>query len=139
MFASHSTHARLAGSVLAAGLLLSSASTAAAQSTGAPPTASCTAAILDLSNPSAGDMLQPGGYVIQGLAYDPEAQQGSGIDSLSIFLDSRDAGGLALGQTTPGMAPLPGLPAPSMDSFALTVTLPAANLGGHSIVAYAHS
>src|SRR6202023_1254947 len=95
-------------------------------------TASCSAPALDLANPSAGDMLLPGAFTIQGAALDPTASQGSGIDQVSFFLGNRDEGGIALGSTLPTTGP-------RLDDFSLTVTLPNTNVGENQFVAYAHS
>jgi hypothetical protein len=132
---------RVLGPVVLAGLLMGGATTTFAQSVASPPRASCDAPVLDLANPSAGDMLIPGGYAIQGKAFDPRALQDSGIDRVSIFLDSREAGGVDLGQAAPG-APNPALEMPgfptSADGFTLIVSLPN-EIGEHTLVAYAHS
>jgi hypothetical protein len=132
-----STRLRLAGSLVTAGLLAAAATPSFAQSVS---TARCDAPVLDLANPSPGDMLMPGGYEIQGVAFDPRAQQDAGIDRVSVFLDSRDAGGIDLGNVTPGLSnaalETSGLAGP--DSFNLIVTLPNV-VGAHNLVAYARS
>jgi hypothetical protein len=137
MFSSTKLRLRLAGSLISAGLLAAAATPSFAQSVS---TARCDAPVLDLANPSPGDMLMPGGYDIQGVAFDPRATQATGIDRVSVFLDSRDAGGIDLGTTTPG-GPMPILETPgfaSPDAFNLLVTLPN-TVGAHTLVAYAHS
>jgi hypothetical protein len=45
---------------------------------------------LDVANPSSGDMLTPGSMVIQGVAYDDNAETGTGVDRVSVFLGDRD-------------------------------------------------
>jgi hypothetical protein len=45
---------------------------------------------LDVANPSWGDMLTPGSMVIQGVAYDDNAETGTGVDRVSVFLGDRD-------------------------------------------------
>jgi hypothetical protein len=52
---------------------------------------------LTVWNPSAGDRLLPGSLVMQGVALDPSASSGTGIDQVSVFLGDRDAGGVHLG------------------------------------------
>ena len=131
---------RVLSSVLAVGLLTTGATSTFAQSAPTTPRASCDAPVLDLANPNPGDMLMPGAYEIEGKAFDPRAQQDSGVDRVSIFLDSRDAGGLDLGDATPGVPnpnlEIPGFP--SMNGFTLVVNLP--NLAGeHTLFAYARS
>lgn len=51
---------------------------------------------LDVSNPRPGNMLTPGSMVIQGVAYDDDAETGVGVDRVSVFLGDRDIGGGAL-------------------------------------------
>jgi hypothetical protein len=45
---------------------------------------------LDVANPHPGDMLTPGSMIIQGVAYDDNAETGIGIDRVSVFLGDRD-------------------------------------------------
>jgi hypothetical protein len=45
---------------------------------------------LDVANPSPGDMLTPGTMVMQGVAYDDNAETGTGVDRVSVFLGDRD-------------------------------------------------
>jgi hypothetical protein len=94
----------------------------------------CSAIRFSLANPTAGSMVQPGGYVLQGVASDSRAVQGPGVDHVDFFLDNRDQGGLSLGTAVPGMVPGPFGP----DTFQTTVTLPNMT-GGHDLFAYAHS
>jgi hypothetical protein len=76
------------------------------QSFGVQPGADTSAAQrcirLELANPSPGDLLPIGGYVIDGFAFDPNAPvgQGSGISGVQVFLDDPDQGGIAIGQAT---------------------------------------
>lgn len=58
---------------------------------------------LEVANPSAGAMVTPGSLMIQGVAFDPTAATGTGVDRVSVFLDDRDGGGLFLGDATLGM------------------------------------
>ncbi len=136
---------RIAGGFVLGGLLIAATVPAAVSAApGNAPLASCAAPILNLANPNPGDMLVPGAYDVEGVAFDPLAQQASGIDQVAIFLDAREAGGIDLGQAIPGNFvnsdpdnPLPVLPSP--DAFRLVVTLPAGHIGEHDLVAYAHS
>jgi hypothetical protein len=57
---------------------------------------------LVVANPSPGDMLTPGALVMQGVAFDDDAEHGLGVDRVSVFLDEREAGGLYLGDASLG-------------------------------------
>ncbi len=57
---------------------------------------------LMVANPSPGDMLTPGRLVIEGVAFDPTAAEGIGVDRVSVFLGSREFGGEHLGDATLG-------------------------------------
>jgi hypothetical protein len=84
---------------------------------------------LDVGNPSTGDTIHAGGFVIQGVAMDRSATSGNGIDRIDIFLDNRDEGGMFLGQA--------GFSQTNM--WTATVTLPNNQLGLHTLWFYAHS
>jgi len=102
---------------------------------------------LELDNPTPGDLVPIGGYVIQGFAFDPNtpAGQGGGVKGVQVFLDDPDQGGIAVGETTTGVSGAAvnqfGLPngraAAFGDQFAnsgfrVTVQIPAsANGAGH--------
>lgn len=140
---------RFAGAVLASSVLVGSASTLGVLTASAAPVASCGEPVLSLANPNPGDMLMPGGYQIDGVAFDPmsaQPLQSSGISDVSIFLDSRDSGGVNLGTTSTGYVPS-FAPAdedaapmtPNAGAFRLVVTLPSNVVGEHDIVAYARS
>jgi hypothetical protein len=95
--------------------------------------ARCDMPVLDLYNPTPGALVLPGEYTISGVAVDPLAQDGGGIDQVSFYLGPRDQGGLALGS----VAPSGGL---HQDDFSLSVQLPNAEPGTQQqLVAYAHS
>ena len=83
----------------------------------------------EVGNPSPGDTIHAGGYVIEGVGVDKSAQSGSGIDRIDVFLDNRDSGGMFLGQA--GMS--------QSNMWTATVTLPSNQLGLHSLWFYAHS
>jgi hypothetical protein len=103
-----------------------------AQSEPTPASAACTLPVLNLANPSPGDVLSAGAYVVQGLAMDPESQHGSGINEVSFFLGPRDQGGTQLGETVPDIGP-------TQDGFSATLTLPSTAVGERTFVAYARS
>jgi hypothetical protein len=102
----------------------------------APTTGSteCSGIRFELANPDPGSRIEPGGYVLQGVAMDPRASQAPGIDRVDIFLDSREAGGINIGTAVPGMTTGPFGP----NSFQTTIDLPDM-VGGHDLVAYARS
>jgi hypothetical protein len=149
MFLLRSQRLRVAGSVVASSLLFASVSTLGVFTASAAPSASCGEPVLNLANPNPGDMLLPGSYEIDGVAFDPtiaQPQQNSGISTVSIFLDSRDAGGMNLGNTVTGFVPTfapadeEALPTTTnAGAFRILVTLPSNVIGEHSIVAYARS
>src|SRR5579859_4575321 len=79
-------------------VLLSLSTTAIAQ----PVTTPSGLPVIQLANPSPGDVLPIGDYVVSGTAYDPAAIDGAGISHVDLFLGQRDAGGLYLGSAVPG-------------------------------------
>jgi hypothetical protein len=98
------------------------------------------APVLDVANPNAGDTLLTGKTIIQGVAYDPIASTGIGVDRVAFFLDaSREDGGEILGEATLGTTnPL----AASETQFAdagFTFTLPVVHSGNHQLYVYGHS
>jgi hypothetical protein len=96
-----------------------------------PPTVA--APVLDLANPTSGAVLPTGNVIIDGVAYDPAATDGTGIDRVELFLDSRESGGLSLGSAVPGNNAL------NPRAFSIKADIPSNTNGGHSLVAYAHS
>jgi len=127
-------HLRLLGPLTVAATLGMGALPALAQTAPTTVASDCSAIHFELSNPAPGSMVAPGGYVLQGFASDSRAQQGTGVDKVDFFLDSREQGGLNLGTAIPGMVPGPF----GADSFQTTLTLPTMT-GGHDLFAYAHS
>ena len=82
---------------VAAGVLALSAVPVAADTSSCP--APVVAGIhLELSNPHAGDSLQPGAYAMTGIAYDVSSTTGPGIDRVALFLDNDYLGDAQLGQ-----------------------------------------
>src|SRR5205823_1417376 len=75
---------------------------AAAQSAG-PGVSTCP--ILDLANPSPGDVVSSGAYVVQGLAVDPITLSPSGISRIEFYLGTQDTGGTLLGTAVPSTSP----------------------------------
>jgi hypothetical protein len=99
-----------------------------------PSMTDCANIRFELANPAAGDRINPGRLVVQGIAADPRADNGTGIDRIDFFLDSRDEGGMKLGSTVPGVVAGPFGP----ESFEATVSVPKI-VGGHNLFGYAHS
>jgi hypothetical protein len=109
---------------------------------------------LEVENPSPGDLLPVGGYVIGGFAFDPSSNQGSGISAIQVFLDDPDQGGAIVGElTSEGGAPSSGkgLGVSSArgatfgnqftnSGFQLTVQIPSSAAGGqHAVLVTAQS
>jgi hypothetical protein len=59
---------------------------------------------LEVENPTPGDLVPVGGYVLGGFAFDPTAgpNQGSGIRSIQVFLDDPNQGGSVVGESSAG-------------------------------------
>jgi hypothetical protein len=66
---------------------------------------------------------------MQGVASDKASQSGSGIQSVSIFLDNRDQGGTFLGSANTGQN----------NMWTAMVNVPSTNLGLHTLWVYATS
>ena len=95
---------------------------------------------LDVGNPSPGDTLHVGRYMIEGIAFDRAAEQGAGIERIDIFLDNRDTGGLLIGTAQMGApSPVPDDPQLSDAGWNAQVTIPRAMVGGHTMLVYALS
>jgi len=92
------------------------------------------APVLQLANPSSGDVLSTGDVIIEGAAYDPTSTEGAGVDRVELFLDSRESGGLLLGSGIPG-----ALATESPRVFHIKASVPSGTNGQHSLVAYARS
>jgi hypothetical protein len=59
---------------------------------------------LEVANPSPGASLEPGGYVVEGFAFDPTApaSMGSGITGIQVFLGDPNNGGQIVGSVGAG-------------------------------------
>jgi hypothetical protein len=111
----------------------------AALSAGAPVSAAqeTPAPVLDVANPSAGDTLLTGETVITGIAYDPGATEGIGIDKVTFFLDAtREDGGEILGEATLGTANPMAAPQSRFADAGFTFTLPVVHTGSHQLYVY---
>jgi hypothetical protein len=86
--------------------------------------------VLSVGNPQPGDLVPRGRLVMQGVAFDRSAPQGSGIDKVSVFLDDREAGGQHLGDATLGQ--------PNAAGFTINADFSRAS-GKHMLFVYARS
>jgi hypothetical protein len=89
-----------------------------------------TSLVLSVGNPQPGDLLPRGKVVMEGQAFDRAATTGSGVDRVSVFLDSRDSGGQHIGDAVLGQ--------PGATGFTVTADLSKAS-GGHTLFVYARS
>lgn len=94
--------------------------------TAAPSAAS--GPVLDVANPHPNETV-PASFHMSGLAYDPLADSGTGIDYVLIFLEDRDAGGVNVGEAILSNPLMP-------NGWDARVTL---TLGPHTLFVYAHS
>jgi hypothetical protein len=122
-----------------AGTTASAATTPqAVTATQAPPAATgpvsnAPGPVLQLGNPSPGDVLVAGGYFIFGIAFDPNATDGAGVDRVEFFMDSRDSGGTHLATAVPGQI------TSNPRAFQVEVSISDRLNGAHMLFAYAHS
>jgi len=93
---------------------------------------SATTITFEVGNPSAGDTIHAGAMHIEGIAFDKEATEGTGIDRIEVFLDNRDEGGTIIGQGSFGSPSTP-------EMWIATVNLPNNLLGLHTLFFYALS
>jgi hypothetical protein len=100
----------------------------------APESSPCQSIYFELSNPSPGARVEPGGFVLEGWAMDAMAKQGPGIDHVQFFLEDRNLGGVNVGTAVPSTTAGPFGP----NSFQTTLSLPN-SIGTHELFAYAHS
>ena len=77
------------GAVAVAALALPASADTTGQASGGP--------ILVVQNPSPGDVLPRSKQFWFGIAYDPAAKSGSGVDRVMVYAGDRDAGGFWLG------------------------------------------
>jgi hypothetical protein len=110
-------------------LALAATATLSSAPVGAATPGTCSSGpVLDLANPSAGDLLSPGDYIVSGVARDPAATSGDGIDRVELFLGNRDLGGTEV-----------GVAVPQQGTFEVTANLPTNLTGGTNFTVYAHS
>jgi hypothetical protein len=87
--------------------------------------------VVNVIAPPARASIVSGPYSVSGTAYDPAASSGSGVDRVQIFLDSRESGGMWLGNATLG--------SPGQNGWQANISLPSNNTGVHAIFVYARS
>jgi hypothetical protein len=102
---------------LVALIVLSSTSLPAAAQSAAPGVSTCP--IVDLANPSPGDVVDAGAYVVQGRVFDPVTLSGSGVSRIEFYLGTQESGGILLGIAVPGAPPASG-----PNAFETTLTFP---------------
>ncbi len=106
----------------------------------APDEAATSKMFLDVGNPSAGDSIHVGAYMIEGIAFDRAAEQSPGIDHIDIFLDNRETGGTLIGHGVLGAAsPEPDDPSLAGSGWTAHVTLTNRMTGQHTMFIYALS
>ncbi len=105
----------------------------------APPV---TGPTLMVANPSPGDTITPGSLVMQGVAFDQFATDGTGVDRVSVFLGGRESGGTFLGDAMLGLPNFmdPGARA-QFDNAGWRLTTPAlqGSGNGETLFVYARS
>src|SRR3979411_2790335 len=96
----------------------------------------CSAIQFEMANPAPGSRVDPGTYIVQGIALDTRAEDGPGIDRIDFFLGNREQGGVLLGHAVVGAADSFGPFGPN--SFQTRISVPNV-VGGRDIFGYAHS
>lgn len=127
--------------LLASGMLAGSVPVVADTPVTSPATVgNCSSIHLMLSNPSPGDVLSAGQYIVNGQAVDANAAAPPGIDRVQAFVDNaRERGGHLVGEVDADNSnPSQAL---SAGSFALLATIPdtAADDNTHFLYIYARS
>jgi len=94
----------------------------------------------DVGNPSMGDSIHVGGFLIEGIAFDRAADQGPGIERIEVFLDDRDTGGTLVGHGVLGAPnPVPDDPELAGSGWTARVMLTSKMTGPHTMFFYALS
>jgi hypothetical protein len=104
-------------------------------------TAAAAHPVVDVGNPQPNDRVTPGALVMHGVAFDPDAPEGTGVDVVSVFMCSRERGGQFLGEAHLGMPAVVPMP---LSQFAAAgwalITAPLRGAGDErSLCVYAHS
>jgi hypothetical protein len=94
----------------------------------------------DVGNPSAGDSIHVGRFMIEGIAFDRAADEGPGIERIDVFLNDRDTGGTLIGHGVLGAPnPVPDDPALAGSGWTAQVTLTSKMTGPNTLFFYALS
>jgi hypothetical protein len=94
----------------------------------------------DVGNPSMGDSVHVGGFMIEGIAFDRAADEGPGIERIEVFLDDRDTGGTVVGHGVLGAPnPVPDDPELAGSGWTAEVLLTSKMTGPHTMFFYALS
>jgi hypothetical protein len=138
-----SRRVRLVAPLVAALLLSIAGIPAMAQSDGGAqltPEEKAAQMYLEVSNPSSGDSIHVGAYMMEGMAFDRAADEGAGIDHVEIFLDNRDTGGLLIGTGQMGApSPVPDDPQLSEAGWSAQVNVPRNMVGPRTMFVYTMS
>jgi hypothetical protein len=78
-----------------------------------------TCPFVDLANPSPGDVVNTGAYVVEGITFDPVTLSASNVSRIEFYLGTQETGGLLLGTAVPGAPPATG-----PNRFETTLTFP---------------
>lgn len=116
--------------------------TATATATALPCTTQAAGIQITLENPSPGDTIVTGNAMrMDGIAYDPAADTGSGISSVVVYLGDRAAGGTSLGTATLGQPNPLAAPGSQFATAGFTLRTPPlpSGSGARTIFVYARS
>src|SRR5258708_34862557 len=95
---------------------------------------------LEVSNPSGGDTIHVGAYMMEGMAFDRAADQGAGLERVDIFLEDRNTGGVLIGSgQMAAPSPVPDDPQLSEAGWSAHVIVPRNMVGGHTMFVYTMS
>jgi hypothetical protein len=94
----------------------------------------------EVGNPSTGDSIHVGRFLIEGIAFDRAADDGPGIEHIDVFLDDRDSGGTLVGRGVLGApSPVPDDPELAGSGWTARVMLTSRMTGSHTMFFYALS
>jgi hypothetical protein len=134
---------RIATAVITSALLATIAIPVSAAPAAAP---SSTGPVLEVFNPVANDYLRRGRHVITGIAYDPTATTGTGVDQVTVFLGDRDGGGNTwyvpggyLGSATLGQANIKGAANAQFAKAGWSLKTKSLRKGSYTLYVYARS
>jgi len=96
--------------------------------TPAPPPAPAASPTLEVGNPRDNETV-PASLHMSGVAYDPLAESGTGVDRVQVFVEDRNAGGVNVGEAALSASVIP-------NGWDAVVNLPT---GPHTLFVYAHS